>query len=63
MKNNNFVLPKCIGGIGIKKSNNGKQYYQQDRIYDATDCNSISLCLPSGLSSGSYMYLIKNLHQ
>lgn len=26
--------PKVIGGIGEKKSNNGTQYYQQDRIYD-----------------------------
>lgn len=28
------VEPKCIGGIGEKKSNGGTQYYQQDRIYD-----------------------------
>lgn len=27
-------VPKVIGGIGEKKSNNGTQYYQQDRIYD-----------------------------
>lgn len=26
--------PQVIGGIGEKKSNNGKQWYQQDRIYD-----------------------------
>jgi site-specific DNA-cytosine methylase len=26
--------PKVIGGIGEKKSNGGKQWYQQDRIYD-----------------------------
>ena len=25
---------QVIGGIGEKKSNNGKQWYQQDRIYD-----------------------------
>ena len=26
--------PKVLGGIGEKKSNNGTQWYQQDRIYD-----------------------------
>ena len=26
--------PKCIGGVGEKKSNGGTQYYQQNRIYD-----------------------------
>lgn len=26
--------PRVIGGIGDKKSNNGTQWYQQDRIYD-----------------------------
>ena len=38
--------PKCIGGIGEKKSNGGTQWYQQDRIYDdniaisvTTTCN------------------------
>lgn len=30
------------GGIGEKKSNNGTQWYQQDRIYDP---NGISPCL------------------
>ena len=28
------VVPKVIGGIGEKKSNGGRQWYQQDRIYD-----------------------------
>lgn len=28
------VVPECIGGVGEKKSNGGRQYYQQDRIYD-----------------------------
>ena len=27
-------VPQCIGGVGEKKSNGGRQYYQQDRIYD-----------------------------
>jgi DNA (cytosine-5)-methyltransferase 1 len=29
-----MVEPKVIGGIGEKKSNGGRQWYQQDRIYD-----------------------------
>ena len=29
-----YVAPKVIAGIGEKKSNGGKQWYQQDRIYD-----------------------------
>lgn len=28
------VEPKIIGGIGEKKSNGGRQWYQQDRVYD-----------------------------
>lgn len=28
------IAPKVVGGIGEKKSNGGKQWYQQDRIYD-----------------------------
>ena len=26
--------PKVLGGIGEKKSNNGTQFYLQDRVYD-----------------------------
>lgn len=33
--------PKVLGGIGEKKSNNGTQWYQQDRIYD----NNVGLSL------------------
>jgi len=29
-----LVKPQVVGGIGEKKSNGGRQYYQQDRIYD-----------------------------
>lgn len=29
----NDIEPIVIGGIGEKKSNNGTQWYQQDRIY------------------------------
>ena len=32
--NQGVVVPKVIGGIGEKKSNNGTQWYLQDRIYD-----------------------------
>lgn len=28
------VEPKVVGGIGEKKSNGGRQWYQQDRVYD-----------------------------
>ena len=30
----NKLKPRVIGGIGEKKSNDGSQWYQQDRIYD-----------------------------
>lgn len=33
--------PKLLGGIGEKLSNNGTQYYLQDRIYDS---NEIAMC-------------------
>lgn len=33
--------PRVIGGIGEKRSNNGQQWYQQDRIYD----NAVGLSL------------------
>ena len=29
------VEPKVLFGIGEKKSNGGKQWFQQDRIYDS----------------------------
>ena len=34
--------PQVIGGIGEKKSNNGKQWYQQDRIYDENVAISVT---------------------
>lgn len=34
--------PKVLGGIGEKKSNGGKQWYQQDRIYDNNVAISIA---------------------
>ena len=35
------IMPKLVGGVNEMKSNNGTQYYQQDRIYDADE---IALC-------------------
>lgn len=56
----NEGMPKLVGGIGEKKSNNGKQWYQQNRIYDS---NSIAMCLPANLPGGSYWYLVEELEQ
>lgn len=44
----------CIGGIGDKNSNGGKQYYQQDRVYTMGEC---AMCHPSQIPEGSYKYL------
>ena len=49
------VVPRLVGGIGEMKSNNGTQFYQQDRVYDS---NSIAMCQPASLPGGSYNYLI-----
>ena len=48
--------PKWLGGLGEKNSNNGTQYYQQDRVYSS---EGYAMCLPSGLPGGSYKYAIK----
>lgn len=45
---------ECLGGFGEKKSNNGSQYYQQDRVYSMGD---VAMCLPSQLPGGSYNYI------
>lgn len=50
-------LPYVVGGVGDKKSNNGTQYFQQDRVYMMTE---VSLCLPSQLPGGSYLYLVES---
>lgn len=47
----NDIMPKLVGGVGEMTSNNGKQYYQQNRIYDA---NSIALCQSSHESFNPY---------
>lgn len=44
--------PKVLGGIGDKKSNNGKQWYQQDRIYD----NNIAISIATAFNP---YYLVK----
>ena len=48
------IETKCVGGFGEKKSNNGTQYYQQERVYQMGEC---SLCLPANLPGGSYNYI------
>ena len=52
---NKHIMPQLVGGIGEKKSNGGKQYYQQDRIYDS---DTIAMALPAQLPGGSYFYLV-----
>lgn len=43
------AIPVCIGGFGEKKSNNGTQFYQQDRIYSSdTVAPSLTNNLPGG---------------
>ena len=53
---NRHIKPILVGGIGEKKSNSGKQWYQQNRIYDS---NSVAMCLPANLPGGSYWYLVE----
>ena len=49
-----IIETKCVCGLGEKKSNNGTQYYQQERVYQMGEC---SLCLPANLPGGSYNYI------
>ena len=53
---NNLSLPQVVGGLGEMKSNNGSQYFQQDRVYDS---NHLALALPANLPGGSYRYLVE----
>lgn len=48
------IEPVLIGGLGEKKSNNGTQYYQQDRVYSM---DGVAMCHPSQIPDGSYKYL------
>lgn len=50
------LLPRLVGGIGEKKSNNGTQFYQQDRIY-ASD--TVAMAHPAQIPGGSYMYAVE----
>ncbi len=49
-----IIETKCVGGLGEKKSNNGTQYYQQERVYQMGE---YFLCLPANLPGGSYNYI------
>lgn len=51
----NEIKPVLVGGIGVKKSNGGTQYYQQDRVYDS---ESIAMAHPANLPGGSYKYQV-----
>lgn len=55
-KHDSFTTPIVVGGLGEKKSNNGTQYFQQDRVYDS---DHLAMCLPANLPGGSYRYLIE----
>jgi site-specific DNA-cytosine methylase len=37
-----IIEPKVIGGIGEKKSNGGRQWYLQDRVYDNNIATSVT---------------------
>lgn len=52
---NSFTTPPVIGGVGEMKSNNGTQYFQQDRVYDS---RYIAMCHPANIPGGSYRYLV-----
>ena len=41
-QNMNEIKPRVIGGIGQKKSNSGRQWYMQNRIYDDNIAISIA---------------------
>lgn len=53
---NNCSLPHVVGGLGEMKSNNGTQFFQQDRVYDS---KHLALALPANLPGGSYRYLVE----
>lgn len=56
LENNEPQLARVIGGLGEKKSNNGSQYFQQDRVY----MGDIALCIPANLPGGSYKYMVND---
>ena len=50
-----MIEPVLVGGYGEKKSNNGTQWYQQDRIYSA---DSVGMAHCASLPGGSYSYYV-----
>lgn len=46
--------PKVIGGIGEKTSNNGKQYFYQNRIYDAGVATAVATSLHPNYLDNSF---------
>lgn len=50
------LSPRLVGGVGEKKSNNGTQYYQQDRIYSS---DTVAMAHPAQIPGGSYMYAVE----
>lgn len=50
------LSPRLVGGVGEKKSNNGTQFYQQDRIYSS---DTVAMAHPAQIPGGSYMYAVE----
>ena len=49
---NSTTTPRVVGGIGEKTSNNGKQYFYQNRIYDSEVATAVATSLqPNYLDS------------
>jgi DNA (cytosine-5)-methyltransferase 1 len=56
-----FTKPKVLGGIGEKKSNGGRQFYQQDRIYDDNISISVTTAFNPYYAIKSKNYRLLNL--
>lgn len=52
-----IIEPALVGGVGEMKSNNGTQFYQQDRVYDS---EKVAMAHPAQLPDGSYKYRVIN---
>ena len=48
--------PKLIGGYGEKTSNNGTQWFQQNRFYSV---DAVAMCHCANIAGGSYKYYIE----
>lgn len=55
--NYDMKVARCIGGVGEKTSNGGKQYYQQNRVYQG----DIALAHVASISGNSYRYAVEEL--